>query len=425
MIYNIFVILLIMMAICQTNLVLPFKEYESYFGVLPIFSVQILSISLIYANKKFLFPDYKSYRCRFINYYLCYIYTITFAGLFYASNYVEYRQLVVGFISLNVPILIWLFYEPGVFLNIMSGWYKWAWLPFFPLFFFKLGFVETYWEPILILLCLFPLYKKPYMFVILLFAVLFTFADIEEDRAPFIKGSVAFLTGIGIGLRNRISNALIRMVHVLSYLSVFFLFIYIFSDFFSVISGSSIAEDVVSNNRFREKAHKDTRSLLYLDVLTSSIDQGYFLFGHTPARGFEVQYSGGLFMSDDVVLNKGERHKNEMVLSNIFTWGGLVGLILFSMIYFYGTYLAVYCSKNRIIPFIGCFIAWRWAWGWVQDVNNFLCTDIDLWALMAICYSSYFRKMNDVEFKLWARGLLSTQCRRKFFNVYSLKKYAE
>lgn len=404
------------MAICQSNLVLA-EDGESYFGALPAFLVQMSTIFLIYIKKKYLCPKFKD--DTYVNIFLYYTYLMTVLGVFYAENYIEYRQLFVGFISLHVPILLWLFYKPSVFEGVMSRWYYFSWIPFFILFFSKLGFVETYWDPILILLCLFPLFKKPYAIIILIIASLYIFRNIEEDRSPFIKGVVAFTVGLGVGLRNVISNKIIRVVHVLAYLSVVFLFIYIFADLFIVISGKADASEVVAANRTRDKAYKDTRSLLYIDVLYSSIEHNYFIWGHTPARGFEVQYSSGLFLNENTFLNKDERHKNEMVMSNIYTWEGLIGLFFFSLIYFHGSCLAVYHSKNKIVPFIGCFIAWRWAWGWVQDVNNLLCTDIGLWALMAICYSSHFREMSDYEFRLWARSLLSNKSRRAF---HKLKK---
>lgn len=413
-----------MMSVCQTNMSM-IERGGNYFGPMLVFVVQTMMISMIYASRHSLCPNYKDVNYKYINHYLCYTFLISFAGLIIADRYIEYRQLLVGFISLNVPILGWLFSRPDISVRLLSSWYKYAWIPFFLFFFFKTGFVQFYWQPILILLCIFPLFKKPYAFLILIIASLYAFIDIEDQRAPFIKASVAFFIGLSVGFRNKISEKLLKIGHVFAYLSVIFLFVYIFADLFVVITGRADASEVVNNNRNREMVEKDTRSMLYIDVLSSSIQHGYYIFGHTPARGFEVEYSGGLFMRDDTVLNKNERHKNEMVMANVYTWEGVIGVILYFLIYFRGSYLAVYHSHNRIIPFIGCFVAWRWAWGWVEDVNNFLCTDIDLWALIAICYSSYFRKMSDAEFKLWARSLLSNQSRKKFLNTYRISRYAK
>lgn len=417
-----FSILLILLAICNSNMVL-ISSGRNYFGPLITFVVQMLLISLIYIKRNALCPHLKDSNHKYINYFLLYTYLMTIAGLFVADCYLEYRQLFIGFISLNLPILAWLFYKPTVTISILSFWYKYSWIPFFLLFYNKIGFVQMYWQPILILLCLFPLFKPRYVILILIISFLYATIDIEGQRAPFIKAIVALITGIGVGIRKIISDKLIRIAHILAYLSVIYLFVYIFSDFFVVVTGKAEAQDVVTNNFEREEILQDTRSLLYIDVLNSSISNGYFIWGHTPARGFEVEYSERLFMRENTIMTKNERHMNEMVLSNVYTWEGLIGLILYSLIYMYGSYLAVYHSKNRIIPFLGCFIAWRWAWGWVEDVNLFLCTDIDLWVLISICYSSYYREMKDSEFKLWASGLLSANSKKKFLSFFSKGKY--
>ena len=79
--------------------------------------------------------------------------------------------------------------------------------------------------------------------------------------------------------------------------------------------------------------------LIYIDVINSAIDNKYVLFGHTPARGNTIDVSEILFLyayeggMNDISFNHGERFSNEAAFLNIFTWLGLVGLILYSIIY--------------------------------------------------------------------------------------------
>ena len=333
------------------------------------------------------------------------------AGLVIASNYIEYRQLLIGTISLHVPLFVCVFTRPDIASEALSIFFKYSWFPFLLLFFPRLGFTQMYTQPILILVCFASLYNRRVAFWIIVVGLLYATKDIFEERGPFIKGCVAFLISICIMIRHRLSSKIIRIGHVLGYLSSVFLFVFIFSDLFTAFLGSSDASDAISNNKSREDRYKDTRSLLYIDAINSSIQHGYYLFGHTPARGFEASYSSELFMTENTELNKGERHKNEMVLANIYTWEGLVGLFIYTLIYMRGSYLAVYRSKNKIVPLIGCFVAWRWSWGWVEDVNNFMLTDIDLWFFIAICYSSYFRNMSEENLILWARSILNKSIR--------------
>lgn len=409
---NIFGFLLILMAICHANLRM---EEDKYFGNSLIFSVQIIMISMIYMYRTVLCPIYLDDTYKYINLYLKWTCLLSVIGFFVADNYIEYRQVLVGTISLLVPMLGWLFCRPIISFKLLSVWYKYAWIPFFVLYYNKLGFTPLYLQPILILVCLFPLFKPRTALVILLLGILLATNDIEEDRDPFIKTTIAILTGVAVLVRSHLSDQVIRIGRVFCFFCSIIAFIFVFSDAYNVFVGKVDASDVVYNNREREVVSKDTRSLLYIDVVNSAVNNKYFIWGRTPARGFDITYSGVLFWFDKTVsYNKNERHKNEMVLPNVFTWEGLVGLALFSLIYIRGSYLAVYKSRNKIIPILGCFIAWRWSWGWVGDVNNFLITDVDLWALIAICYSPYFRNLNDTEFTIWVRGLLFHKYRLLF-----------
>ena len=71
-----------------------------------------------------------------------------------------------------------------------------------------------------------------------------------------------------------------------------------------------------------------------------------------------------------------------------------------------GSYLALYKSRNKIVPMIGCFVAFRWSFGWIEDVNNFLIYDVDLWLLIAMCYSKRFRYLSDKQIEKWFNSLL-------------------
>ena len=123
----------------------------------------------------------------------------------------------------------------------------------------------------------------------------------------------------------------------------------------------------------------------------------------------------GLY-DDESVFNKNERHKNEMVLTNIYTWLGLIGLFLYSMFYFRASYLAVYKSKNKYLPLLGCYMAFRWSFGWIEDVNNFYIQDVSLWIMIAICLSYKVRNMSNQDFVDWINSLVSNKRYLKYEN---------
>lgn len=50
---------------------------------------------------------------------------------------------------------------------------------------------------------------------------------------------------------------------------------------------------------------------------------------------------------------------------------------------------------------LGVYIAFRFAYGWVEDQNRFDIANIALWMMIAMGLSVQFRKMSNQEFRLW------------------------
>lgn len=405
-----YVLLFLLLAFCQAN------EFMDEFQYVPpsfTFVVQIVVIFTIVVHKKITCPDFKDNNHKNMNYYLVYMMLISICGFFVADNYTEYRQELVGIISLSLPIISWVFYYPDVIADILRKWYKYSLFPFFLFFSWKIGFSQFYLQPFLILLLFFPFYTKKQKLFLLVFAFLFATVDLDNARAPYIKCGIALLTAFAIKYRRLFSQKKIKIALMASYLSFIIAFLFIIPNAYRVFLKNESPDKVISNYSDPDGDNSDTRSLLYVDIIMSSIKYDYFIFGHTPARGFEITYSNVLFNYDNSVYNKNERHKNEMVLANVYTWLGVIGLFLYTLIYFKASSLAVFSSRNKIMALLGCYVGWRWSWGWIEDVNNFEITDIELWAVIGMCYSPYLRRMTDLEMIVWTRSLIPFFNRKK------------
>lgn len=165
---------------------------------------------------------------------------------------------------------------------------------------------------------------------------------------------------------------------------------------------------MVNGQWVEEDLSADTRTFIYEEVISSAIRHNYIWFGRTPARGNDSM-SFGSYSAENLKTGKYERHSNEVCHPNIFTWLGLVGVILYSLIYLKSSYLAVYKSNNIYIKILGVFIAFRWAYGWVEDFNRFDIMNISLWMMIAMGFSEQFRDMTDRDFKIWIRSIFWKQ----------------
>lgn len=367
--------------------------------------LQLFTIYIILKKKEWLCPLYSS-TYRFINLYLLWITIIIIYGGIKADNPIEYKQLMIGSIGLSMPISAWVAYKPNLLSNILAFWYKYAIGAFCVFFFWTAGYTQFYLSPLLLLFCFFPLfsYKKAWMILIagLLYCIL-----AGDGRSQLLKAIPALLIGFLILLKkSRISFKLIKLGHIIAYLCTLLIFVFILKNIYLVFNGNKTTDEITEE---LYEDDSDTRSLIYIDVIDSAIKHQYYLQGRTPARGNDIEFSGILFnwaYDDDYVFNKDERHVNEVLHLNTFTWTGLIGLILYSLIYFKATYLAVYKSQNIYISLLGCYVAFQWSYGWIENVQQLDILNISLWIMIGMCYSNKFRQMDNTQFKQWMRTLI-------------------
>jgi len=177
------------------------------------------------------------------------------------------------------------------------------------------------------------------------------------------------------------------------------------------IEGDYKAKVEVDGKISEESLTVDTRTGLYIEVLTSAVKNDYILLGRTPARGND-SLAFGEFLAVELNTGKSERFGNEVSILNVFTWTGVVGVVLYFFIFFRASYLAIHKSNNIFIKIIGLFVAFRWLYAWVEDFSRFDMSNIILWMLISMCFSIEFRNMTNFEFKLWVRGIFSEKFKK-------------
>jgi hypothetical protein len=144
----------------------------------------------------------------------------------------------------------------------------------------------------------------------------------------------------------------------------------------------------------------DTRSGLYKEVYFSSNVYESWLVGRSPSKGNLSSLFGYLDVN-----GRGERYSNEVAVLNIITWTGIIGLILYTLVFYYASKVAILYSNNYYIKLIGVYISFRWAYSWVEDFTSFNVGFVLLWLVIGMCYSSEFRQMSDVSFQKWIDGI--------------------
>ena len=166
----------------------------------------------------------------------------------------------------------------------------------------------------------------------------------------------------------------------------------------------------------KEDLTADTRTALYEEVIASAIMGDYVLFGNTIGRG---NTHNGEWAQDIEGYDDSERLMNEAMMLNIFTWMGIIGIILYSLMYLQASCLGLFRSNNSYVPVIACAVAFHWAMSWMEEPTQFKPMDFSFFILLGICCSPRFRKMSDSDFRLWFKSCFASPQEVSAYDVYN------
>ena len=336
------------------------------------------------------------------------------------TNYWIWKQLISSSLFLFIPSFLYTFSIPIVCQKCMKSWLQYGAI-LFCIWLILLNNFKSFgmWHfglsPFLLLGCFAFSLPKKWKWITL--SVIFLMITINlSSRSMTIKAFFAAIIAIGYLLKKYYGQVIIKIAFwacyiipiVLLYLGITGTF-NIFSDTYKNNSGK-YTQTVIDKDGFakEEDALTDTRTFIYVEVLQSAINHRYIIAGRTPARGNDSAYFG-----DRSLTGYHERLQNELCHLSVFTWLGLIGVILYSLFYFRASFLAVYKSNSTAIKLLGCYVAFRWMYGWVEDAPSLQINNIALWIMIAMCTSKSFRKMNDSEFVKWLQNCLPHNNNRK------------
>jgi hypothetical protein len=346
----------------------------------------------------------------FVKLYLYWNVVCIVRGIFVAENYWEWKALLSTSFFLLLPLLVYTVNSSQSIQSIVKTWFRYAlfiYILFSP-FIWGDG-VGKFLIPFGFLLLFFPILNLKWRIIVLVVTLYVITFDITA-RSNVIKFTIPLVIGLMFYFRKILSIKVLNVSRLLLLFAPFLLFFLAISGVFNVFKADEYVGDynAKSDSHYdgpgEESLTADSRTFLYIEVIESAIKHDYVLFGRTPARGNDSA-SFGEFTKLTLNTGKQERFSNEVSILNIFTWLGLVGVLLYFLVFFKATYLAINRSNSIFIKLIGINIAFRWAYSFVEDFSEFDLSNIFLWIMIGMCFSESFRKMNDMEIKMWVRGI--------------------
>lgn len=389
--------------------------------------VQFVFIIIIIKLKKSLATPLIEKKIFFVNIYIYWNVVCILRGVFVADNYWEWKALLGNSFLLLLPILVYTINNSFASQIIIKTWFKYSFIIFIPVFPFLWGDgVGKFLIPFSFLLLFISILNFKWKVIVLLVAVFVILFDITA-RSNVIKFVVPLLIGCLFYVRRFVSVKFLLFFRLLLLFFPLLLFFLAITNVFNVFK----MEDYVGDYNTKSKSNlrndgpgeesltSDTRTLLYYEVIQSAIKNEYVFLGRTPARGND-SVTFGDYNKEKLQTGKQERFSNEVSILNIFTWLGGVGVILYFLIFFKASYLAIKESNNFFVKLIGINVAFRWTYGWVEDFSVFDLSNIFLWIMIGMCFSDSFRKMNDKQMKIWVKGIVErkeTVSRKIMYNL--------
>ncbi len=370
-------------------------------------TLQAFVLYIIYISKKFFFDARQAPAMLFVLLYLWWNIFSFARGIFIAENYWDWKVLVFNGMGLLVPIIAYSATNTALMQSILKYYIKYT-LPLFLGFAFLVnpfayGF---YLVPISFLMLFFPLLKLRWKLAFLAITIFVITGDLGA-RSNVIKFSVPVLLSLIYYFRLYLSTMLFERVRKLLFIAPFILFTLAATDTFNIFNMNDyVSSDYSTVGRNDEgdaiddDLKADTRTFLYVEVLQTAEKYNSWLIGRSPARGNESAWFG----MDDMT-GRGERAANEVGILNVFTWTGIVGVLLYCLAFYRASYLAINQSNNTFSQIMGLFVAFRWVYAWVEDINFFTLTTVFLWLLIGLCYSKHFRSMTNKDVEFWVQGI--------------------
>lgn len=344
-----------------------------------------------------------------VNWFLYWIIFSIFRGFFVAETYWDWKGLIGNAFGLLLPIVAVTATNKMILQSMLSFYVKYA-LPLFVLFALIISFdaYGFYLVPVSFIMLFFPVLTNPWKWIIALLSLLVMTIDLGA-RSNVIKFGVPVIIMSIYYLQHYITIKYYEIVRLIFMLIPIVLFSLAASGLFNVfemdsyVKGDYKSVDRDENGNVVDGDLKaDTRTFLYVEVLYSAKVFNSWIIGRSPARGNLSETFG-----EGDETGRGERLGNEVAILNVFTWTGIIGVILYFIVFFKASYIAINNSNNIFSKMLGLSIAFRWAYAWVEDINGFTLTTVFLWLTIGLCFSKSFRLMTDDEVKYWIRGIFS------------------
>ena len=381
-----------------------------YISLTASLAITLYFYYLIYKNRKEanIIPDYK----KIMNLYLLYV-IFTFIRGFWVIEFWtdDTRSLVNGTLLMLMPIIIWYFSNPDKFSQLLSFWSKKWIVPsiiIMLLFFVKEGYAHLL-APAYFLILFYKELPKKYRRCVWIILAMVIYGGLSA-RSNVLRFAIVVLLSYLFIVKQIFRNLKRISWSFFAILPIVLLLLGtlgIYNPFEALSNNANLninfAEAQDKTGTVIQKANEDTRTFIYEGVLATSLKNDSWLIGRTFVRGYEVDQLFGVEAYQIIFERTGrmERISCEVGILNPFTWMGLIGLLLYSLMILAPSWYGVFRGRNKYVQCVGIILAFRFMFSFIEEMQTFGWNTITLWLMVSMCISPKFLKMSNNEMKIW------------------------
>jgi len=261
-----------------------------------------------------------------------------------------------------------------------------------------LGF-SRFLSPLNFMIFIVPYMNKKFGLFVFVVSVFTIYADISI-RSVLINNIVGLLIVLTFFVKDvKIVTSIFRSIRfTLLLLPVLFLILGSTGIFNVFKIGENVNDFSIEDNKGNsQEVFVDSRTSIYQDVFKEIYkDYNHLIFG----LGSTGKTDTSLF--DDSLVDyrksyKEGRPNTESGMLNFIQWGGLLGGLLYFLLFFKSSYLGIYNSNNWFCKMLGVWIAYKGLFSFLEDSLLFAPSSIFIFLPIGICLSKSFRPMTDFE----------------------------
>ena len=241
---------------------------------------------------------------------------------------------------------------------------------------------------VLFLITIFSYFNLKQRVIILLSVLCLIYLGYDlESRSMLIRIILLIISGFGLYIQKRLNSRLI------SKLGFALIFITLFISYSSITSSKSFFDNILSSSAPSSVNTSDTRTFLYVEVLSDLISENSIVFG----KGANGVYYSQYF--DETKGDTANRLTVEVGVLAILLKTGLVGLIAYLALIIIAIYQAFFISKNNFVKGFGFLLLVYFIVLFFENLVAYSFYNFLVWFSIGVCLSSDIRKLSESDLK--------------------------